>query len=54
MMNLSVLERSTLEVFPVTCLIDGTTILRVIKKKHNVNNNNKKNSKKQIANNTCI
>lgn len=37
-MNLSVLERSTLEVFPVTCLIDDTTILRVIKKKHNVNN----------------
>lgn len=52
MMNLSVLELSTLEVFSVTCLIDGTTILRVIKK--STMQTKQKNSKKQIANNTCI
>lgn len=52
-MNLSVLELSTLEVFSVTCLIDGTTILRVIKKKAQCKQQ-QKNSKKQIANNTCI
>lgn len=51
-MNLSVLELGTLEVFSVTCLIDGTTILRVIKKKAQCKQ--QKNSKKQIANNTCI
>jgi len=56
MINFSVLSLSTLELFCVTCLINGlSTILKVKKKKAQGKQQQKRTvSKKQIANNSCM